>query len=1096
MLWALFLPLSVAAQVNFFSETFEGNFPSDNGWSVGDSNGLGSPAYWSDVGIPYGSISRTVNNGSWVGYCAGIGHSGSVVSPNYQDSMDAYMSRPLNLTGHGWANIAFWYTIPSIESCCDRFELYMDNTLVWSTNAANPGFWSQQVVNLGRFAGSSHTLRFNFHSDSSVHNEGAYLDDINVIAIPGQGDLTRSSASLSSSNLHSGELVSTSITILNQSCPSGSAHSGDFHVGYYWSTSTDFSGPAFFEKKVYNCPSNGTVAVDAAFTMNPATLPGTYYLGYKIDDWNEVNECVENNNGIYFWPIQITPAGPVPEILEISCPTTLVIGQWADIAIRVNNNGLQASNGVISVSFPGLTGVTDNTRVMDNGSSPGLPGYQAFPRGTIIQAKGGSAIGASYLDVEWAKRPWVAGEENWLRLRVQPKATGNFVVLVRSAMSPGATSGYTVSPTNGPTDQQGWWVTQRLVNVQSAPSGGSWTPLKRRTPDGEGVGVMLLLPDGNVMAQQVVFDENSDPVSKAWYRLTPDIHGDYVNGTWAIKNSMQDTRQWFSSVVLTNGKVLVAGGEYGTGGSAAELYDPGTDQWSSTPPPGAFFADSVSKILPDGSVLVAPAHGGITRIYNPVSNTWAAGPTPQNPASQTEVTWLKLPDDSILTVPTDSQTSQRFIPSLNRWISDANLPAGISLYSKYASECGGSVLLPNGKAFFLGGDGQTALYTPSGNNNPGTWAAGPSFLPDNSGYPQGAPDAAAAMMVNGKVLCAVSRNLYVDPGPPAEVTWPIGVSFQEYDPVANSFTTVGGPRGGVENISSYETLMLALPDGKVLYTDFRDQLFVYTPAGAPLAAAKPAITNITLNSDGSYHLTGTKLNGISEGATYGDDAQMDSNYPLVRVTDESGDVHYLRTYNWNSTSVMTGNRLVTTEFTNSPGLPPGTFSLVVVANGVSSDPVPFSLARRYTIAALAGAGGNLSPAGSVSLNAGENQMFSASPDADFRVNQWLLDGTLAQAGGSTYTVTNIQANHTVQVTFTSCALLDTIPPTLTIQQQDQNLLICWPATCMSYVLEQTSEFQEPIQWTSVNAPVMPRNGGSCLSLRIAEGNVFFRLTRP
>ncbi len=140
--------------------------------------------------------------------------------------------------------------------------------------------------------------------------------------------------------------------------------------------------------------------------------------------------------------------------------------------------------------------------------------------------------------------------------------------------------------------------------------------------------------------------------------------------------------------------------------------------------------------------------------------------------------------------------------------------------------------------------------------------------------------------------------------------------------------------------------MLDLPDGTVLLSYFNTQLFVYLPDGFPLPAGKPTITTITANADGSYHLVGTKLNGISEGATYGDDAQMNSNYPLLRLaaTDGSGHVYYARTYNWSSTGILTGSTPVTTEFALPGSVLAGggtNYSLVVVANGIASDPVTF-----------------------------------------------------------------------------------------------------------------------------------------------------------
>jgi hypothetical protein len=136
---------------------------------------------------------------------------------------------------------------------------------------------------------------------------------------------------------------------------------------------------------------------------------------------------------------------------------------------------------------------------------------------------------------------------------------------------------------------------------------------------------------------------------------------------------------------------------------------------------------------------------------------------------------------------------------------------------------------------------------------------------------------------------------------------------------------------------------LDLPDGTVLFTDDQSlQLYVYRPAGASLAAGQPGIANITRNVDGSYVLTGTNLNGLSEGSAYGDDLQNASNFPLVRLLDGAGNVHYARTYNWSSTGVMTGTNRQITDFMLPASLPSGVFSLQAVANGLASPAVPFS----------------------------------------------------------------------------------------------------------------------------------------------------------
>jgi len=433
---------------------------------------------------------------------------------------------------------------------------------------------------------------------------------------------------------------------------------------------------------------------------------------------------------------------------------------------------------------------------------------------------------------------------------------------------------------------------------------------------------MLLLSDGTVMAQNFG--------GSAWYRLTPDAHGHYVHGTWTTLASMHDTRLYYSSAVLRDGRVFVAGAEWGSGGATAEVYDPLSNTWTLVPPSGQGYGDSASMILPDGNVLVAPvgyATVGDTLIYHPASNSWSPGGTSAN--YQDEASWVKLPDGSILTIDPFNdnygRASERYIPSLNAWIGDAPVP--VSLYSAGSFEIGAGFLLPDGRVFFLGGTGKTAFYTPSGSTNQGSWTQGPDI-------PNGlvAQDAPAAMMVNGKILCAVTTNEIHNPS-----------FFYEFDPVANSFVTVPAPGGGASDGAQKTDAnrMLDLPDGTVLYSHWGSDLYVYQPDGAPLASGKPAISSIGQNPDGSYHVTGTLLNGISQGAAFGDDAQMDSNYPLVRLTDGAGKVQYARTFNWSSTGIMTGNRPVSTDFAAAAGLPLGTYSLQVVANGISSDPVAF-----------------------------------------------------------------------------------------------------------------------------------------------------------
>lgn len=463
---------------------------------------------------------------------------------------------------------------------------------------------------------------------------------------------------------------------------------------------------------------------------------------------------------------------------------------------------------------------------------------------------------------------------------------------------------------------------------------------------------MLQLSDGTVMVE-------NDPTGGGgsnWFRLTPDSRGNYVNGTWTMLAPMDYTRAGCSSDILTNGHVFVAGGEYGTGAATSEVYDPVSNVWTEVPVPTNLlsptnlspiwgggtlqcFGDSISEILPDGNVLVAPVavqRPEETMIYNPTFNFWTAGPN-LRVNSQSEASWVKLWDKSILTIDPSTTNSERYIPLLNRWVADANVPEVVystntGVTGSAPGELGPGFLLPNGKAIFFGSTSHNVIYTPNGTTLPGVWTAAADY-PTVGTNAQGMPDAPGAMMMNGKILVVTGvANTFNGP-----------LNFFEYDYISNVFTLVNGPPGPGTNAAPYYTKLLGLPDGTVLFNFGNPQLYSYKPDGVPVASGKPVISSIIGNSDGSYHLTGLGLNGISEGTAYGDDAQMAGNFPLVRLTNSPGGlVYYARTYNWNNTGVQTSNTVVTTEFALPATLPAGTYSLVVVANGIASAPVLFT----------------------------------------------------------------------------------------------------------------------------------------------------------
>ena len=51
------------------------------------------------------------------------------------------------------------------------------------------------------------------------------------------------------------------------------------------------------------------------------------------------------------------------------------------------------------------------------------------------------------------------------------------------------------------------------------------------------------------------------PGGSNWYRLTPNLAGSYVSGTWSAFTPDAYTRAGYSSDILTNGKVFIAGAD-------------------------------------------------------------------------------------------------------------------------------------------------------------------------------------------------------------------------------------------------------------------------------------------------------------------------------------------------------------------------------------------------------------------------------------------------------------------------------------------------------------------------------------------------------
>jgi Kelch motif protein len=464
---------------------------------------------------------------------------------------------------------------------------------------------------------------------------------------------------------------------------------------------------------------------------------------------------------------------------------------------------------------------------------------------------------------------------------------------------------------------------------------GTWQPLTHQPSFN--ASTMILLTDGRVMVQE--------EATEHWHALTP-TNGSYVDGTWSVLRDMAFWRRYYASGVLKDGRVFLCGGEQsGDVGETnkGQIYDPVADTWSDIPLPSwSQVGDAACCVLPDGRVLVGDINSTNCIIYDPSTNSWTSAGS--KAVTSSEETWILLPDNTIVTCQCWSPyKSEKYVISSNTWKDEGSLP--VTVADSVMHEIGAGTLLYNGHAIFFGaanssGNGKTVLYappaTPSGT---GTWTAGPN-IPKVGNQTIVSNDCPASLLPNGKVLFTAANFLNNDWGNP--------IVFFEYDPVANTITQAPSPPNNAKKL--YWSRMMLLPTGQVLFSPSSNNIQCYTPDGGPQDAWRPTISAVTphvgIFGVDSYLLQGTQLNGLSQANMYGDDCYPCTNYPLVRLRAAgTGNISYCRTYDFSTMGVATGGALQSCSFKVLGGVPDGQYDLCVVANGISSNCVPFTYVR-------------------------------------------------------------------------------------------------------------------------------------------------------
>lgn len=456
------------------------------------------------------------------------------------------------------------------------------------------------------------------------------------------------------------------------------------------------------------------------------------------------------------------------------------------------------------------------------------------------------------------------------------------------------------------------------------------TNLAHQPPDG--AIITMQMTDGTVIAQ-------GGGVSD-WWKLTPDNKGSYKNGTWTQLASLPSGYSPYAmaEAVLADGRLVISGGEYNEGFNCCQftnqsaIYDPLTNKWTMIDPPRGWtnIGDAPSIVLADGRFVIGYKFRTKMAALDPSTLTWTALPSIHKNGMIAEEGWVLLPDDTFLTVDVKAHPrSERYYPKTGKW-GDEGDTANVDLRGaqnccgnciEYGpknkcydppGETGAAVRRPDGTVFATGStpDSQntahTAIWTPSSTGNKGTWTAGPDFPNGDQSF-----DDPVSILPNGNALVeGESGQLY------------------EFD----------GKNLNVEHgLFGYGSLM-PLPTGEILVGGSA----VYKSTGTYQSSWAPTISNSpsTVTRGQTYKIAGTQFNGLNQGAAFGDEFDSHTNYPLVRITNNSsGHVFYCRTHNHSSMGVATGSKTVTTKFDVPSGMETGAGMLEVVANGIPSTAV-------------------------------------------------------------------------------------------------------------------------------------------------------------
>jgi hypothetical protein len=238
---------------------------------------------------------------------------------------------------------------------------------------------------------------------------------------------------------------------------------------------------------------------------------------------------------------------------------------------------------------------------------------------------------------------------------------------------------------------------------------------------------------------------------------TTEIYDPVTNSFAQDAPSMSTARNSATATLLTDGRVLIAGGRDSAGNilASTDIYDATTNSFVASPP-SMFSAHNsgMAALLPNGKVLIAGGSDSTgqataaTELFDPSTNSFTEGPLMNHPRAAATATLL--PNNKVLIAGGPKNLLESSDPTSTDIYDVATNSFAASTPSLNEARLeAAQVLLPANKAFLVGGDvglsvplGSTELYDPISN----TFAASPPALRGPRDFP------CANLLPNGQVI--------------------------------------------------------------------------------------------------------------------------------------------------------------------------------------------------------------------------------------------------------------------------------------------------------------------------------------------------------